>query len=465
MGLTRQQLEALREEAMAEDVEIDLPRMSLWSVERARAFFECGGRDEAELSAWLRSVALEQYDANFRLHFADLDAIRRRLLAALPADAALSAAVGRAARLAAANKVLDVCAVRDEAHRATLRECLAALAMLGQQGPLDLPSIRGHGTHASLAFGAWLGAKLPPLAAAEARGAVRRGAREGARVRLLALYGINDSSRSFGEWEERAPPWVEVRPLELPGLGEREGEATCLGEREDVGGREEALAHINRHRRQLVCSIADAVAPLTAEPYGIFGFSLGAMLGYLLVVELQQRGLPPPLLFIVAGRGPPDVQMPGQTDETKHLNEAYVTKLVGLGDAQVLQAKDEIAAPDEPRLYKWTAEERRPALGRAWRSGLLLACGPLDPPPEPITSCAVLAIASELDTMWPPDMLHRWEQVSGAGFEYALIQGASHFRLMTAPDLISRTMAELAVHAAIKASDPMADARVQHGSS
>mmetsp|Transcript_64548 Transcript_64548/g.114352 ORF Transcript_64548/g.114352 Transcript_64548/m.114352 type:complete len:158 (-) Transcript_64548:269-742(-) len=157
--------------------------------------------------------------------------------------------------------------------------------------------------------------------------------------------------------------------------------------------------------------------------------------------------------------------MPGQTDETKHLNEAYVTKLVGLGDAQVLQAKDEIAAPDEPRLYKWTAEERRPALGRAWRSGLLLACGPLDPPPEPITSCAVLAIASELDTMWPPDMLHRWEQVSGAGFEYALIQGASHFRLMTAPDLISRTMAELAVHAAIKASDPMADARVQHGSS
>ena len=45
MVLSRAELEALQLEAMADDVEIDLDRMSLWSSEQAMAYFESGGAD------------------------------------------------------------------------------------------------------------------------------------------------------------------------------------------------------------------------------------------------------------------------------------------------------------------------------------------------------------------------------------------------------------------------------------
>ena len=39
---------------MADDVEIDLARMSLWTLEQAQVFFELGGQEEPEVASWLR---------------------------------------------------------------------------------------------------------------------------------------------------------------------------------------------------------------------------------------------------------------------------------------------------------------------------------------------------------------------------------------------------------------------------
>ena len=103
--------------------------------------------------------------------------------------------------------------------------------------------------------------------------------------------GINDKAESFSEYSKRAPEWLEVRPLELPGLGERSAEPLPLGTRHDAssGGRDATVAHIIAERNALVGSLADAIAPMAVAPYAIFGFSLGALLGYLLVLELQVR--------------------------------------------------------------------------------------------------------------------------------------------------------------------------------
>ena len=46
MPLTQEELEDARAEAMADDIEIDLAKMSLWSRDAAVAYFESGGTEE-----------------------------------------------------------------------------------------------------------------------------------------------------------------------------------------------------------------------------------------------------------------------------------------------------------------------------------------------------------------------------------------------------------------------------------
>jgi len=127
--LTLAQLEELREDAMAEDVEIDLARMSLWSLEQARVYFELGGEEEHEIDSWLRTAGLIEYATRLRMHFPDLDAIRERMLAYVPKGLTMEPHIARNAQSAAANKVLDTCGVMEEQHRKTLRTCLSAIAM------------------------------------------------------------------------------------------------------------------------------------------------------------------------------------------------------------------------------------------------------------------------------------------------------------------------------------------------
>jgi hypothetical protein len=43
MPLTQSELESIQADAMADDVDIDLDKMSLWSAEQARQYFESGG--------------------------------------------------------------------------------------------------------------------------------------------------------------------------------------------------------------------------------------------------------------------------------------------------------------------------------------------------------------------------------------------------------------------------------------
>ena len=48
MPLSREELEALQAESMADDVEIELDRMSRWTADEARAYFESGGSADRE---------------------------------------------------------------------------------------------------------------------------------------------------------------------------------------------------------------------------------------------------------------------------------------------------------------------------------------------------------------------------------------------------------------------------------
>ena len=130
----------------------------------------------------------------------------------------------------------------------------------------------------------------------------------------------------------------QVRPLELPGLGSRADEPLCLGAKHVPSSKEEALAWGREERQKLISALADGIAPLTSEPYAIFGFSQGAMLGGLLIGELEARGLPPPILFIVTGRGPPSIGFPPKDDdspETQANKKALLVQYMEAADAEV----------------------------------------------------------------------------------------------------------------------------------
>ena len=75
----------------------------------------------------------------------------------------------------------------------------------------------------------------PPLPGEpDAEGRLACGARRtAARARLLCLYGAADTAAAFADWQARAPPWLEVRAVELPGHGSREADQVCsLGRRQ-----------------------------------------------------------------------------------------------------------------------------------------------------------------------------------------------------------------------------------------
>ena len=51
MPVTQEQLEEIQADLMADDVAIDMEKMSLWSYDEAVAYFESGGTDEPRVAA------------------------------------------------------------------------------------------------------------------------------------------------------------------------------------------------------------------------------------------------------------------------------------------------------------------------------------------------------------------------------------------------------------------------------
>lgn len=115
------------------------------------------------------------------------------------------------------------------------------------------------------------------------------------RCRLFCFPYAGGSAACFRQWPELLPSDMEVCPIELPGRGHRFSELppTCL--------------------RDVVQDVAAALAPLFAEPFALFGHSLGATLAFELARRLAASGkAAPQRLFLSGQRAPhrPDPKPP-----------------------------------------------------------------------------------------------------------------------------------------------------------
>ncbi|WKU07094.1 thioesterase II family protein [Micromonospora sp. HUAS LYJ1] len=234
-----------------------------------------------------------------------------------------------------------------------------------------------------------------------------------AAVRLYCLPCAGGGASMFRRWATLLPDWVELRAVRLPG---RQGRH-----------REPSFTDCHRGAEAL----ADALAgPLAAEPpggYAIFGHSMGAMLGYLLIRLRQRAGLPPPALFAaaswpVAGAAPGVMPDPADTDEDFC---ATLRTLGGvppemLDDPQMLRLTLPILRADFQlcRSYRWRPD------------------GPLP--------CPVAAFGGIDDRVTPPEGLAEWKQHS-ADFRGLRLFDGGHFFFQDRPeDLVTAVTSELA---------------------
>jgi surfactin synthase thioesterase subunit len=106
-------------------------------------------------------------------------------------------------------------------------------------------------------------------------------------VDLFCLPFAGGNKYSYRVYEEKAPSWLRVIPLEYPGRGAR--------------SREGLLTNMEA----MVDDIYAAIKKEIRRDYVIYGHSMGALVAYLLVRKLTENGHSGPLhLFITGTTGP-----------------------------------------------------------------------------------------------------------------------------------------------------------------
>ena len=147
---------------------------------------------------------------------------------------------------------------------------------------------------------------VPPSAPATAGWFIQPQANPSAALRLFCFHYAGGSAALFQRWPSGLPPAVEISALQLPGRGNRLGEAPFT----DL--------------RRLTATLADLLQPRLDRPFAFFGYSMGGLLAYELARTLRQRELPLPAHLLIAARRAPQFAQP-----EPHLSQ--------LPDAQIVQ--------------------------------------------------------------------------------------------------------------------------------
>jgi medium-chain acyl-[acyl-carrier-protein] hydrolase len=108
-----------------------------------------------------------------------------------------------------------------------------------------------------------------------------------ARLRLFCFPYAGSGASMFRTWSDGLPADVEVCPVQFPGRGTRLMETPFT------------------QLSLLVEGLAQALVPLMDKPFGFFGHSLGALVGFELARQLRrQSAVQPVCLFVSADRAP-----------------------------------------------------------------------------------------------------------------------------------------------------------------
>ena len=218
--------------------------------------------------------------------------------------------------------------------------------------------------------------------------------RPDARIRLYCIPFAGGGASVFRLWQEHLPSIVEVQSVQLPGRENR------LMETPFSDAREAAKA------------IADVVEPDLDRDYAIFGHSMGALIAFELLRELQSRGAKrASYLFASAFRAP---HLPNP-DAAMH----------ELSDEELLDEIDRRydAVPAAARESEELLELILPGI-----RGDTTVCDAYRFSDGEQLSCPIEALGGESDPIVRPELLEPWREQTSHDFQRTLFPG-DHFYL------------------------------------
>lgn len=112
-----------------------------------------------------------------------------------------------------------------------------------------------------------------------------------AEVRLFCFPAAGGGTLAYRDWSRQLSPYVELRPIRLPGRETRINE-TCF---------QEALPAAR--------ALASGLSPYLDRPFAFFGHSMGALLAFELARVLRRRRGPMPFSLMVSGRRAPRIPL------------------------------------------------------------------------------------------------------------------------------------------------------------
>ena len=145
--------------------------------------------------------------------------------------------------------------------------------------------------------------------------------------RLFCLPHSGGGSARYYTWRLLLAPRIEVVPIQLPGR--------------EMRYQEEPYTRLDR----LIDDLVVPLSPYLDKPYAVFGYSVGAYIGFELVREIRRRGLLLPQAFLVAAAKSPEQEPPqpfihqmSDTDLLHRINTRYggIPEII-LNEKQLLQ--------------------------------------------------------------------------------------------------------------------------------
>lgn len=216
--------------------------------------------------------------------------------------------------------------------------------------------------------------------------------RPGAKLRVFCFPPAGGGVSTFRGWAESLPTAVSICPARLPGRESRSSEPA-----------------IDR-MTPLVQAVADAIRPLSGEPFAFFGHSMGAVIAFEVARHLRGRHRPMPAALFVAGARAPQFRLghvpPPEPPEAELLDQ--LRRLEGI-PGEVL---------DNPELMRVLLPALR-ADARLYRHYVYAEESPLD--------CPIRAYGGSGDPNVTREHLEAWGQQTAASFALHMLPGGHFF--------------------------------------
>jgi len=226
-----------------------------------------------------------------------------------------------------------------------------------------------------------------------------------AHLRLFCAHHAGGSAQYFDPWPAGLPAEFEVYGVNLPGRGLRR------------------IEPLVRDLATIVTALADEMEQYLDRPYALFGDSIGALVSYEVIRELQRRGAPLPVRLFASGMVAPQIVW-WDPDAPLH-KTADAALFDGLvHDAGMLDAVS--LANDELR------QVMLPVLRADLEMAETYAHQPGPPLAVPIT-----ASRGDDDTLLTPEQLEGWSALTGAEFEHLTFPGAHFYSQQSQPEVLA----------------------------